>query len=122
MVRMWTVNVSTLAYAHLHSAPLKVLSFAQQPTVRDVLTRVGQDPLGIKVMFWGERLMELDEKVEHDALLTITNQLAERRMADKETEDVKLHNAMHEADRLGMTSFDDDFVELVHRTTQKLEP
>lgn len=119
---MWTVNVSTLAYAHLHSAPLKTLSFAQQPTVRDVLTQIGQDPTGIKVLYWGERIMELDDKVEDDALLKITNQLAERLLAEKEAEDVKLHEAMHEAGRLGMTSFDDDFVELVHRTTERLEP
>lgn len=119
---MWKVNVSPLACAHLHSAPLKVLSFDQQPTVRDVLNQIGQDPTGIKVLFWGEKLMELDDEVENDALLHITNEAAERRRADKEAEDVKLHAAMHEAERRGMSSFDDDFVDLVHRTEQGLEP
>lgn len=117
----WKIFIQTLEYAHLHSSPLKNLTFTQQPTVRDVLNSVGQPSAGIKVFNWGTDYMTLDQKVEDGAVITITNDLAERRKAAKETADEKLWIAMDSAQKLHKTSFDEKFVELVDRN-KNLEP
>lgn len=117
----WKIFIQTLGYAHLHSSPLKNLTFTQQPTVRDVLNSVGQPSSGIKVFNWGTDYMTLDQKVEDGAVITITNDLAERRKAAKEAADKKLWIAMDSAQKMNKTSFDEKFVELVDRN-KNLEP
>ena len=94
---MWKVNVSPLAQAHLHAGPLTTLHFTQQPTVRDVLQRIGQHPAGIKVLFWGEDVMGLDDAVADESLLCITNAAAEEESRRREEEDMKMREARSQA-------------------------
>jgi len=69
---MFKFSVKTLAHALCNACPLAVLYFAHQPSVRDVLQRLDQDPLGIKVLYWGKDQMAVDDIVTDGAMLTVT--------------------------------------------------
>lgn len=72
------VYVQTLGNAHLNTCQLLPLEFASQPTVENVLQRIGQSPLGVKVLSWGKDEMALEDLVADEQLLKITDQAAER--------------------------------------------
>lgn len=73
------VYVQTLETAHLNTCQLLPLEFASQPTVKEILQRIGQSPLGVKVLSWGEHEMALEEDLLTDEqLLKVTDQAAAR--------------------------------------------
>ena len=78
--------VQTLENAHLNTCQLLTLEFAFQPTVKDILQRIGQTPLG-RVLSWGEDEMALKDLVTDEQLLKVTDQAAERLMQWKEAQD-----------------------------------
>lgn len=83
------VYVQTLETAHLNTCQLLPLEFASQPTVKDVLQRIGQNPSGVKVLSWGKDEMALDDLVTDEQLLKVTDQAAERLSQWNEACDVR---------------------------------
>jgi len=81
--------VQTLDNAHLNTCQLLALEFASQPTVKDVLQQIGQNPLGVKVLSWGEDEMALEDLVTDEQLLKVTDQAAERLSQWNEARDAR---------------------------------
>lgn len=81
------VYVQPLNTAHLNACQLLVLEFASQPAVKDVLQRIGQSPLGVKVLSWGEDEMALEDLVTDEQLLKMTDQASERLAQCQEARD-----------------------------------
>ncbi len=83
------VFVHTLDNAHLNTCQLLTLEFAAHPTVKDVLQQIGQNPLGVKVLSWGEDEMTLEDLVTDEQLLKVTDQAAERLSQWNEARDAR---------------------------------
>ncbi len=83
------VFVQTLENAHLNTCQLLTLEFAAQSTVKDVLQQIGQNPLDVKVLSWGEDEMTLEALVTDEQLLKVTDQAAERLSQWNEARDAR---------------------------------
>ena len=75
----------------LHTCRLATVEFSDQPTVRDVLERIGQNPFGVKGRrSWGEEEMSLDDAVDDQHLPKVTDQAAERMAQANEALEARL--------------------------------
>ena len=70
--------VQALENAHSDVCRLLTLEFETEPTVRQVLERLQQTPVGVKILLWGEQELDLDTTVGDGDLLVVTDQAAER--------------------------------------------
>lgn len=67
------VDVQTLEIAHLNTCQSLALEFGSQPTVKEVLQQIGQNPVGVKGATWGEEEMVLADLVTDEQLLKVTD-------------------------------------------------
>lgn len=87
---MWTVKVKTLEYALCDVCPVTILTFGQQPTVRDVLDKLGENSRDIKVLSSGGHELSHHATVDDQDSLHLTTERAQYLRQAKEIAEVQL--------------------------------